>query len=321
VNEINPDMNGNSSSDIQIFRPFEEAFELTRKILFQPFDLTKWCVIGFAAFLSNLGGGYSFNYNFNQGSSAQKSTGLHDVMATFNQIPHWLIILGGLFLVIMVFTIFIVFAWLRARGRFMFIDCIVKNRGAIAEPWREFRSLANSFFLFSLLVACILLGVIALLTLPFAILLYKGVMFAHVHGPFIVVMAILWLMAVISFALVWALMAQIMVTVMYCRRCKAYEAFWIAWSLIATHPGEILLYCLFWLVLGLAAAVSSCLATCATCCIVIIPYVGTVILLPMFVCLRGFSLLFIRQFGSDFDVWRGQPPMGTVLPLPPPLPA
>jgi len=60
-----PRMNG-SEPRIEIFRPFGEAFELTTKILFQPFDLKKWLVIGFAAWLANLGGGGSFNYRTNR---------------------------------------------------------------------------------------------------------------------------------------------------------------------------------------------------------------------------------------------------------------
>src|SRR5439155_7660967 len=56
-------MNG-SEPRIEIFKPFGEAFELTKLILFQPFDLGKWCVIGFAAFLAHLaGGGGSGGFN------------------------------------------------------------------------------------------------------------------------------------------------------------------------------------------------------------------------------------------------------------------
>ena len=47
---------------IEIFKPFGEAFELTNKILFQPFDLKKWFVIGFAAFLSGHLAGVGFNF-------------------------------------------------------------------------------------------------------------------------------------------------------------------------------------------------------------------------------------------------------------------
>src|SRR5580765_2365228 len=102
---------------------------------------------------------------------------------------------------------------------------------------------------------------------------------------------------------VWALIANFMTPVMYRRRCRAYEAFRTVIKLIAARPGEILLYCLFLIVLALASAIVGCLVTCATCCIAAIPYIGTVILLPVFVLLRSLSLLFLRQFGSDYDVW------------------
>jgi hypothetical protein len=66
----------------------------------------------------------------------------------------------------------------------------------------------------------------------------------------------------------------------------------------------------------------SAIATCATCCLAALPYIGTVILLPVFVCLRAFGLCFIRQFGADYDVWSTvsqSTPMPP--PEPPPLPA
>ncbi len=65
--------------------------------------------------------------------------------------------------------------------------------------------------------------------------------------------------------------------------------------------------------------VIGCIVTCLTCCIAAIPYVGTVILLPVFVLLRSFSLLFLRQFGPDYDVWASfMPPefSPVLLPLP-----
>jgi hypothetical protein len=48
------DMNG-TESKIEIFKPFGEAFELMKRILFQPFDFKKWLVVGFAAWLATLG--------------------------------------------------------------------------------------------------------------------------------------------------------------------------------------------------------------------------------------------------------------------------
>src|SRR5437870_11758747 len=52
-----------SSNKIEIFKPFGEAFELMKKILFQPFDLKKCLVIGFVAFLAALSGGFGSSFN------------------------------------------------------------------------------------------------------------------------------------------------------------------------------------------------------------------------------------------------------------------
>ena len=58
-----------SEPRIEVFAPFGEAFETTRKILFQPFDLTKWFVIGFAAWLATMfsGGGFNYRRGFGNG--------------------------------------------------------------------------------------------------------------------------------------------------------------------------------------------------------------------------------------------------------------
>src|SRR5256714_13624418 len=80
------------------------------------------------------------------------------------------------------------------------------------------------------------------------------------------------------------------------------------------------LYGSFVFVLAVASVVVSCLVTCATCCAAAIPYVGTVILLPVFVLLRLFSLLFLRQFGPDYDVWADFVPR-EFLPILAPLPS
>jgi hypothetical protein len=309
-------MNG-SEPRIEIFRPFGEAFELMKKILFQPFDLKKWLVIGFAAWLANLGGGGGFNYSYNRREEMQK------VNETLSQIPHSLLVTAICVLVCFVLVVIVLFAWLRARGCFMFIDCIAKNRGAIAEPWRGFRNEGNSYFLFSVLVGFAFLIFAALLSFPFMLPIIRGATFLHIHDVYLISTIAAWAFVVILLFLAWSLIANFMVPVMYRQRCRALTAFGIVVRLIAAYPGEILLYCFFLIVLALATAIVACVATCATCCIAAIPYIGTVILLPVFVLLRSFSLLFLRQFGSDYDVWATfMPPefLPTLskMPMPPP---
>ena len=290
-------MNG-TEPKIEIFKPFGEAFELMKKILFQPFDLKKWFVIGFAAWLASLGAGTGGNFNY-----PSKRDEVQKVNDAISQIPHPILVGAIVLLVVLVLVLIVLCAWLRARGGFMFVDCIVKNRGAVAEPWREFRREGNSYFLFSLLVGFAFLIFAALLSFPFMLPIIRGVTFLRIHDVYLISTIVAWAFVVILLVLAWSLIANFIVPVMYRQRCRAPKAFGIVVRLIAAYPGEILLYWLFLILLALATAIVACVATCATCCIAAIPYIGTVILLPVFVLLRSFSLLFLRQFGPDYDIW------------------
>ncbi len=308
-------MNG-AEARIEIFKPFSEAFELMKKILFQPFDIKKWLVLGFAAWLANLGGGGGggFNYPYNQREDTQK------LNETIGQIPQPILITGICILVCFILLLIVLFAWLRARGRFIFVDCIVRNRAAIVEPWKEFRAEGNSFFLFSLLVVLVLIAIIMIaglaLILPF---IRRGAQAQPGLGFWLGLS--LFVFVAVCVAFVWALASQLMIPIMYRQRCPARIAFSQAVDLVFSHPGPILLYVLFLLLLGVAAVVISCAVACATCCIAAIPYIGTVILLPIPVTLVAFSLLFLRQFGPDYDVWAGFIPpkfLPLLMPSPPP---
>jgi hypothetical protein len=187
------------------------------------------------------------------------------------------------------------------------------------QPWREFREQGNSYFLFSVLIGCGFLLFAALLSLPFLLPIVRGVTFLHLHDVYLISVIVLWGVVVLLLVFAWALVAHLMVAIMYRRRCRVGEAFSVVISLIAAYPGEIVLYCLFWVVLGLATMIVGCVTICATCCIAAIPYIGTVILLPVFVLLRSFSLCFLRQFGPDYDVWATLPQPEAPA-IPPPLP-
>jgi hypothetical protein len=201
------------------------------------------------------------------------------------------------------FAVVVALTWLKARGNFIFTDCVVRNRASMMEPWREYRKEGNSYFLF-------LLGVM------FAVLLMAGLILASLIGlgwlkqgvgetrsitsvGFLIFLCVFW----ISIVIFVSIATYFMVPVMYRKRCRAVEAFRDVTLLIWHHLSSFFLLCLFGIVLFLAVLMVGVIVTCATCCLAAIPYVGTVILLPLFVCLRAFGLVFLRQFGPDYDVW------------------
>jgi hypothetical protein len=287
---------------IEIFKPFGEAFELTKKILFQPFDLGKWCVIGFAAFLCGHFAGVGINFPSPFGNFQPHRVNQGVIPSHLEQWKPWLQI-AIVFFALLLFVSIIVVAWLKARGNFIFTDCIVRNRAAIVEPWREYRKEGNSYFFFLLTVmfgALVLVG--AMLGSFIALGLLKhgtGETGSITSIGLIVFLFVFWVSIIIFVSVV----AYFMVPVMYRRRCRAVEAFRDVTLLIAHHLGSFVLFCLFGIVLVLAVLMVGAFVTCATCCLAALPYVGTVILLPLFVCLRAFGLLFVRQFGLDYDVW------------------
>ena len=281
---------------IEIFTPFGEAYELMKQILFKPFDPVKWLVIGFAAWLATFFSGGSFNF---QGFGKQNwnwKGQYHGPKITTHEMAPWAIaLLVGVGILILV--IFILLVWLNARGRFMFVDCIVRNRGAIVEPWCEYRREGNRYFALQLIIclcSIVLFGGLALLFI-----------LAEKFGRPIVPVAILILLgiALILVAIVIGLIIHFIVPVMYRQRCAVGSAFRQVCELIVRNPGVFILFLLFYLVIYIAAAMIGCLVGCVTCCIAVLPYVGTVILLPVVTVLYAFPLCFLRQFGDQYDVF------------------
>jgi MFS family permease len=307
-----PGMNG-TEPKIEIFKPFGEAFELTKKILFQPFDLMKWLVIGFAAFLSGHLGGVGINFRPRQAN--------HMLPPHFDHWRPWLQITIAFF-ALLVFALIIVLMWLKARGNFIFTHCVVRNRAAIREPWREYRKEGNSYFLFFLAIMLGVLVVVAIMLATFIALGWLG-HHARERSPITFIGSLLFLFVFwLSISIFIGVVSYFMAPVMYRRRCRALEAFRDVTLLIAHNLSSFVLFCLFGIVLVLAVLMIATIVTCATCCLAALPYIGTVILLPLFVCLRAFGLLFLRQFGPDYDVWMNftPPEFLPVLSPPPPVP-
>ena len=53
-----------------------------------------------------------------------------------------------------------------------------------------------------------------------------------------------------------------------------------------------------------AVIITCCLAGC----LMLLPYLGTVVLLPVLMFKRCYSLYFLAQFGRDYDVFPPEPP-------------
>jgi|ERR1041385_268613 membrane-anchored glycerophosphoryl diester phosphodiesterase (GDPDase) len=294
-------MNGTTPT-IQIIAPFQAAFEWMKAMLFRPFDLGKWLTVAFAAFIAGSWGGRNFRGINRIGNGDWKYHVTRNGDVDWDITPWIIAAVIGIVVIALVFGI--IWMWVSSRGKFIFTDCIVKNRGAIGEPWREYRREGNSFFLFSLLIACGAFVIVALAGLFIWLLFFR--MHGDETGPAtvigviaLIVIGLIWL----AFALFFGVVSTFMVPVMYRRRCTAREAFADVAKLIFANLGPFILFVLFGIALVLGVLVIGTMLACVTCCVGSLPYISTVLLLPAIVWLATFKLLFIRQFGDQYDVW------------------
>jgi len=83
----------------------------------------------------------------------------------------------------------------------------------------------------------------------------------------------------------------------------------ITWAFVAT----IVIYILVKIVVSIVVLMLIFLACCLTCCCVMIPYVGTVILLPLWVFLRAWPVYFLGQFGPEYSRFATLGPAGETV--------
>ena len=104
------------------------------------------------------------------------------------------------------------------------------------------------------------------------------------------------------FLIINLLLEDFVVPAMYLREEGVMDAWGtVREEVLAGHVGSVVLFYVMRLLLGIAITMIAVGATCATLCIAALPYIGTVILLPLFVFKRCYSLCFLEQFG---EAWR-----------------
>ncbi len=71
-------------------------------------------------------------------------------------------------------------------------------------------------------------------------------------------------------------------------------------ALLPGNVGSFLLFLLMQFLLRIAIGIISVMLGCATCCIGFLPYLGTVVTLPLHVFDRCYSVYFLEQFGPEY---------------------
>jgi len=300
------------NSNISVIDPIGPAFEKVKLILFKPFDLGKWFVIGFCAWLAYLGQGGGGGGGGGPNIKALNQGGFHQARDFFAQNAHWIIpaIIIGVMLGI---VLWVVLTWLSSRGKFMFLHCVATNKAEVKIPWHKFRKQGNSLLVFRLvagLVSFLCLALLVGFSIVLIVLYIKGPL---TIAPFVVglILLIPIIIAVgIAVVVLFEFMYNFVVPIMFLGTTSCIAAWRQFLTLLSNNKGRFILYLLFQLVISIAigaiifaAVIMTC---CCAACIMAIPYIGTVLLLPLLVFQRAYSLCYLRQYGPRFDVFSSE---------------
>jgi hypothetical protein len=318
-------VNNDNISEISVIDPIGEAVDRVKLILFQPFDIGKWFIIGFCAWLAMLGqgGGGGGGGGGPHGGSGPTESVAHLKGVIIEHLP--LIITIAIPVLIIVIAIGIVFLWLSSRGKFMFLHCVAENKAEVKLPWHKFRQQGNSLFLFRLVVGLIsfisVILLIGIMIIPIVLLTRSAAYAAPPMIAAIVLLALVLISVLIVFALIFKFTDDFVVPVMYLRGSMCTDAWSEFWSMLKINKARFTLYILFQIVIAMAIIVIilalALVTCCCACCLMVIPYIGTVLLLPILVFERSYSLCYLAQYGREYNVFVPTEPAGEQVSLPP----
>ena len=289
-------MNELNQHKISVIDPVNDAFNRVKLLLFEPFEMKKWFVIGFCAWLATLGkgGGVGFGEFKN---------------VIINHLP--IVIIVGTIIILAILAITVLVLWLSSRGKFMFVHCIAKNTAEVKVPWRKYSREGNSLFLFRFAAGVIVFILIALLagSVIFGAVLLggSGGQMGWIGIPAIVIAVLFLIPIAIAGMLFFKFINDFVVPIMYVNGCTCVEGWSQFWGLLKLNKWNFTLYILFQILIGMVIGTIIVAAVCMTCCIagclIIIPYIGTVLLLPVLVFSRSYSLYYLGQYGRAYNVF------------------
>lgn len=298
---------------IQYVEPFSRGWNRMKQALFQPFDITKWFVVGFTAWLAGL-----TDHPGGSGSSDGGAKGhldLEDVVRFPVEAWEWLMDHPGWFALIIVGVIFlfclgILLTWLSSRGKFMFVDNVVHDRALVRKPWNDFRIAGNSLFIWRFVFGFIAFFVIAGFFVLSYFVLY-GLWESYASEAAIILtivgLGLIFLTILITIAFISTFLDSFIVPIMYRSKKSAVQAWKTFLPLFWRHFAHFIFYGILRFFLFILIVIVVILAGLMTCCIgiilLIIPYINAVVTLPISYTLRAFSLEFLAQFGKEFDVF------------------
>jgi len=279
------------------------AWRRARRMLFEPFELGVWLVLGFTAWLARLAGGGGGGGSVpardmsHIGPVRDPSGVLHALGREWHRlwaetrIGPWMVA-GALLLL----ALLVVLLWLSSRGKVIFLDNVARGRAEVREPWRRLGRLGDSLFGFRVAFVAAVLAVAAVL-----ILLTVTI----AHGALgIVTVAVLWAAFGLVSGFVLMLLDNFVVPIMVRFELPVGRAWDALLPWVSRDPWTFVVYGLMLLglaiLVGLGIVVVGLLSCCMGFVLLALPYLGTVVLLPVLITYRALGPELLSRVDPGF---------------------
>jgi len=307
--------------------PLRLSLARMTRMLFQPARARFWFTLGFAAFLSEylswgLGRGrLGRHVRADRASDVIPADVLGSIIDFFrNPIVTAVVI----WIAICAVVAYVLVTWVSSRGRFIFLDNVARERAAIVEPWRRYKRIGNSLFVWRLVFNTILLLIVGAIVAPFLAAIAGLIHTRSFQFNDLFVLLPLPLMLAPVGLVAWYVhlcRTSFVEPIMYRDDIGVLAAWGRFNELFVRRPLPFVAYGMFSIVLlavGLGIVFGFGVTTLGLGFVLLaIPYIGSVVLLPLEVTIRALGPEFLAQFGPEYAALgapaaSGQAP--TVLP-------
>jgi len=323
---------------IGIEKPIEFAYHRTVELCFRNFDIGKWFIWGFSAFVILMGeggsGGFNGSFNFpsgfgggtstptssgggssGSGGASQVAGSLLSMIQNFLSSNAAYLVIGIFLLVVAIgIGVWVLLIWLRSRFDFIFLDNILENHTKIAEPWDKFSVEGNALFKWRLIlmmsfffILLILLALIAAIVMGMCWEPIKTGNMTTTGITGIVLGVLLILFVLLPFSILFSLVVfgtkHFIVPLMYDHAMTPGEAWRTLKPVLSSHKMDFFIYVVVCIGIGMGIGLITTIvvvATCGFCLLICIPLLGTYLTAVATLPVHVFYRLFSVDFVRQF---------------------
>jgi hypothetical protein len=260
------------------------AWEHLKRVLFSPFNLRKWLMLGLVAFLAGMmqgggGGGGGGNVGGAPGGPGGDFEDFAQRVADWARAHTDELIAGGTALVVVGIGLTLLMLYLSSVFRFIFLESVITNEVRIRESWGRNRAEGSSYMCWRIGFGLLVLLALALFVgLPLAAVLWPLVEArgTGAPSPAPVLLAMVYgigmtLVLAIAAGLIGAMTRDFVLPIMYLRRIGTLDGWRHFWPILCGNKTGFVIYFLLKIALGIAAGMAGLIGGCLGIAVAAIP--------------------------------------------------